>query len=138
MGPIHHPRRRNVAGSSLTAGLLVLLLASPVPAENQNPESLGLAPGAVWALRDHGFVVVPGTAPDYAQAYVELREAGIPALITVDSALSSTDAVIDATIFSLESGELYDRLTELSRELVRLTEQQYILASDSMVREAAR
>ena len=138
MGPIHHRRRWDVAASLLAALPLVLSLVSPLRAESQDPESLGLAPGAVWALRDHGFVVVPSTVPGYAQAYAELGEAGIPALVTVDLALSSTDAVIDATIFSLESGVLYDRLTELSREMVRLTEQQYILSSDSMVREAAR
>jgi hypothetical protein len=138
MGPIHLPGRGGVAGE-LSAGLvLVLFLALPSQAQGPDLGSLGLAPGALWAIRDHGFVVVPGTAPDIGRAYAELSREGIPPLITVDSALSSTDALIDATILSLESGDLYDRLAELSRELVRLSEQQYILASDSMVREAAR
>jgi len=94
-----------------------------------------------WAetvLEDEGFVVVPGRAPGFVEAYGELADAGFPPYVTTDAVLYGTAAVLDRTLGELESGELYERLADLSEELVRLSEEQTLLAQDPFVKEAAR
>jgi len=98
----------------------------------------GVPPAAERALRAHGFAVVPGQADGFASAYSDLRSKGHALFITGDSALYATAAVLDRTFMFIEEGPLYDRLLELSREMARLTEEQYLVAADAVAKEAAR
>ena len=102
------------------------------------PSELGLQPWALEVLEREGFVVVPGDSPDFGAAYGRLAAAGVPAFVTSDAVLQTTAAVADRTLHALETGDIYARLEELSRELVRLSEEQYLLAVHPVVREAAR
>lgn len=99
--------------------------------------------GAAWAqapgrLEAVGFAVAPGAAPDFASAYAGVSSAGYPAFITTDCALALTRAVLEETLILIEEDGLYDRLADLSRALVRLSEEQYLSATHPSAREAAR
>jgi hypothetical protein len=103
----------------------------------------GVASGAAWAqvpgrLEVVGFAVAPGDAPDFASAYAAVSSAGYPAFVTSDCALALTRAVLEETLIRIEEDGLYDRLAELSRALVRLSEEQYLRATDPSAGEAAR
>lgn len=98
---------------------------------------------AAWAqspgrLENVGFVITPGAAPDFASAYAAADSAGYPVFITTDYALALTRAVLEETLIRIEEDGLYDRLVDLSRALVRLSEEQYLGATAPSVREAAR
>jgi hypothetical protein len=102
-----------------------------------------LAPCASWAeipgrLETAGFSITPGAAADFVSAYQAVGTAGHPAFVTTDCALALTRAVLEETLISIEEDGLYDRLADLSRALVRLSEEQYLRATDPSAREAAR
>jgi hypothetical protein len=129
---------RPARGVFVAVLLSAALLTSATTAVSIEPSNLELPPWALEFLEEEGFVVVPGDSPDFADAYGRLAEEGIPAFVTSDAVLHATAAVIDRVLLALETGDLYTRLEELSRELVRLSEEQYLLAVDPVVRETAR
>lgn len=128
-------------GALLGAILLFVTTAAPAPsaaAAEAGPSGVRLTGEQARALEERGFVVVEGEADDLAAQYEELRAKGIPAFISADSALYVTGLVLDQTLAVIEDDYLYDRLLELSRELVRLSEEQYLSTSDPIVKEDAR
>ncbi len=111
---------------------VVLLLASVACAAPSLPE---------WTnalVDERGFVVVPGESPNFSETYDVLALEGYPPYITSDAVLYGTASVLDRTLSALESGELYERLSYFSSQLERLSEEQYLFATDPLVREAAR
>lgn len=122
------------ARTAAVAALSALLLGASGSASAQP----ALSEWTAGVLEERGFVVVPGEFTDFASAYEGLNDAGFPPYVTVDAALYSTASVLDATLAALEEGDLYDRLAWLSMEIGRLSEEQYLLASDPLVKEAAR
>ncbi len=98
----------------------------------------GLSDSSLRVLSEQSFVAVSGEAPNPAQSYRILREQGVDPFITADVVLRTTRLFIDEVLLTLEEGQLYERLEELSREMVRLSGDQYLRATDSTVREAAR
>jgi len=121
---------------ALVALLLVLLLA---PAPAAEPASApGLSAEAAATLERGGYVVVRGEMDDFAAAYARIDALGLPAFITSDSVLWLSDRLFDDVLRTVEEDYLSGRLEELSREMVRLTEEQYLLATDPVVKEAAR
>jgi hypothetical protein len=112
----------------LAAVAVVLAAVAPCAALAQLPERLEAV----------GFAIEPGVASDFGSAYEALDSAGHTAFITTDCALALTRAVLEETLIRIEEGGLYDRLTDLSRALVRLSEEQYLRAVDASAREAAR
>lgn len=130
-------------GSCVWASILVVVaaasaLASDVPAEAPAPDELGLSAAAAAMLSEHGFVVVPGANGDFPEAYAALRERGLPVFVSSDSVLRVADLLIDRVLRTVEENYLYGRLEQLSRELVRLLEDDYLRAQNPAVREAAR
>jgi hypothetical protein len=119
---------RHLRPEALAAALAaaVLLAASPCPAQVEE------------RLASSGFAVEPGTSAGFVSAYDAVEAEGGAAFITTDSALALTRSVLEETLLRVEGGALYDRLTELSRALVRLSEDQYLEAGDPTAREAAR
>jgi hypothetical protein len=116
---------------------LVLFVPVAAPAA-LDLSSLGLSLEAEQVLTTRGFVVVPGEADDFPEAYAGMGERGVPSFITTDSALYVTDLFLDRVLLTIVDETLYERLETLSRELVRVSTDQYLLASDSAVKEAAR
>ncbi len=98
----------------------------------------GLSDSSLEALSGRGFVAVSGGASNPAQGYSILRKQGVDPFITADIVLRATRLFLDEILLTLEEEELYERLEELSREMVRLSGDQYLRATDSTVREAAR
>jgi hypothetical protein len=135
---------RLVRASSCALTALLVVLASVTftapAAAGGGPDlsMLGLSPAAERAFLDRGFVVVPGEELEFVDAYAELAGRGIPAYITTDSVLYITDVFLDRMLLSIEEEHLYDRLIALSREMVRLSEDQYLLTADDIVKEGAR
>jgi hypothetical protein len=119
-----HRARPAALAAALTVA--VLLAVDPCPARAQD------------RLASSGFAVEPGTSADFVSAYDAAVAAGDPVFITTDSALALTRSVLEETLLRVEGGALYDRLTELSRALVRLSEDQYLEAVEPAAREAAR
>ncbi len=135
---------RRVASGWAARSLFVLLLVCPallVPvAAPAAPDlsALGLSLEAEQDLTVRGFVVVPGEAADFPETYAGITERGIPSYITTDSAIYVTDLFLDRVLLTIVDEYLYERLETLSREMVRLSTDQYMLAADSPVKEAAR
>jgi hypothetical protein len=102
------------------------------------PDDLGLSDRARRAFDEHGFVVVPGAYQDFPEAYDALSEKGLPAFITSDSVLRSTDLLVDRVLLTIETDFLYDRLAQLSREMIRLLDEDYLRSSDPAIKDAAR
>jgi hypothetical protein len=117
---------------------LILLAALLAPHAACGQDVPGLSEDAVARLEESGYVVVPGVSDDFASAYARIETSGLPAFITTDSVLWLSDRLFDDVLRTVEEDYLADRLTELSREMVRLTEDQYLLAIDPTVKEAAR
>lgn len=113
--------------------LPVLLLAAPARAA-----APALPEWAEGLVDERGFVVVAGESPGFAEAYDRLADAGYPPYVTSDAVLYGTAAVLDRTLAALEAGDLYDRLSYLSAQMARLSEEQYLFATDPLVKEAAR
>jgi hypothetical protein len=125
----------------ISAALLLVALAAFAPspsAAETGPSGLPLTAEQVRSLGERGFVVVEGEAGDLAAQYEVLRAKGIPAFISADSVLYLTGLLLDQTLAVIEDDYLYDRLLQLSRELVRLSEEQYLSASDPIVKKDAR
>ncbi|MFH1688852.1 MAG: DUF3160 domain-containing protein [Candidatus Eisenbacteria bacterium] len=124
------------------ACLAILLVVAMIPTASaaQGPGSgeLGLSAEARALLSQRGFVVVPGGSGDFPEAYASLAERDMPVFITADSVLRVTDLLIDRTLRTIEEVHLYDRLQQLSREMVRLLEYDYLRAVDPTVKDAAR
>ena len=81
---------------------------------------------------------MPGGSADFPEAYAALAEGELPAFITADSVLRVADLLIDRVLRTVEDDYLYDRLEQLSREMTRLLEDDYLRTSDTTLREAAR
>jgi hypothetical protein len=118
--------------------LFVLVTGSATIGNAEVADISGLSDSSLRALSERGFVAVSGEAPNPAQSYRMLREQGVNPFITADVVLRTTRLFLDEVLLTLEGNELYERLEELSREMVRLSEDQYLRATDSFVREAAR
>jgi hypothetical protein len=88
-------------------------------------------------LSERGFVAVEGEGRDLGQAYGVLAEQDVPVFITADVVLHSTRSFLDGVLASIEDDYLYEHLEALSRELVRLSEDQYLRATDPAVKDAA-
>lgn len=114
-------------GVARVAALLVALAVAATPAARASAQA-----------GDPGFTVTPGSAPDFAAAYAEAHSSGLPAFITTDCALALSRSLLEEVLLRVEDRVLYARLVDLSRALVRLSEQQYLRASEPTVREAAR
>lgn len=133
-----------VAVAALAA--VVLLSSRAVAAPDAGSGEPAWATGTVTplpsayadVLATTGVVMAPGRAPDLVSAYAELAVDGYPAFITSDYALSVTRAFLEEVFIRIADRRLYDRLLELSRALVRLSEEQYLTAADQSVKEAAR
>ena len=98
----------------------------------------GLGPSARYAIETRGFVVVPGGEAGFPETYEALHSRQIPVYITTDAVLHASRLLLDQALAQVEEAYLADRLEQLSRELVRLSEEQYLLAADPLVRDAAR
>ncbi len=115
----------------------VAVMSSPAFSE----ETGGVPDVSAWSRRvlsERGFVVVPSDVTGIPEAYASVRGQGVHTFITADTVLRTTRLFLDEVLLELEDGVLYDRLTQLSREMVRLSEDQYLLVRDPTVREAAR
>ena len=128
-----------------TATVCVIVLAAVAfmssHAFSEVADTGGVPDVSAWShrvLSERGFVVVPSAATEIPEAYEAIRRDGVHTFITADTVLRTTRLFLDEVLFELENGELYDRLTQLSREMVRLSEDQYLLVRDPTVREAAR
>ena len=122
----------------LAVALAVVLIPLVSAAQGPGVDDLGLSSEARESLRERGFVVVPGENSDFPETYASLAERNLPVFVTADSVLRVTDLLIDRVLRSIEEGYLYERLEQLSREMVRLLENDYLRSTDSMIREAAR
>ena len=122
--------------------LCVLVIAVLVPgvSAGQTPgvDELGLSAEARAQLSERGFVVVPGGSGDFPETYASLAERDLPVFVTADSVLRVADLLIDRVLRTIEETSLYDRLEQLSREMVRLLENDYLRATEPIVRDAAR
>ncbi len=132
------PLVKSRVGAPLAALLVAALASSSAFAQVPDAEGLDLSPEVRQELAERGFVVVPGGSADFSEAYTTLAESGLPAFITADSVLRITDLLIDRVLRTVEDVYLYDRLEQLSREMIRLLEDDYLRASDTTLREAAR
>lgn len=125
-----------------TVCLIVLAASALVPDGAAATGAAGGVPDvSAWSRRmitERGFVVVPSDVTGIPEAYADVRGQGVHTFITADTVLRTTRLFLDEVLLDLEDGELYDRLTQLSREMVRLSEDQYLLVRDPAVREAAR
>jgi len=122
----------------VAATLVALIATGFAPARAADRSAEGLSPQAREALDARGFVAVPQTAGGMRGIYEDVSAAGLPPFVTTDSVLLTTHKLLDRILYSIEDAYVYDLLEELSRELVRLSEEQYYLATDSRVKEAAR
>jgi hypothetical protein len=127
---------RSIALSLLAA--VVLALGSAPGRAEVDLSGLPLNAEQARTLSERGFVVVEGKGSDLTGAYDLLRAEGTPTFISVDSIFYLTGLLLDQTLVVVEDTYLYDRLVELSREMVRLSEEQYLSAADPIVREDAR
>jgi hypothetical protein len=118
------------------AAAFVVALAPTLCAAD--PAELGLTEEAEALLRERGFVVVPGGYQDFPQTYEALAAHGLPFFITSDSVLRASDLLIDRVLLTIEGAYLYERLERLSREMLRLLDEDYLSANDPVVKEAAR
>lgn len=132
-------RARRAAAVVLAA---VLLTAWPIDrgADAHGAEAQGheLSAEARRQLDIHGFVVLPGGGDDFPEIYSSLAGTDLGVFISSDSVLRVTDLMIDRVLRTVEEEYLYDRLEQLSREMVRLLERDYLRAVNSTVKEAAR
>ncbi|MBD3368309.1 MAG: DUF3160 domain-containing protein [Candidatus Eisenbacteria bacterium] len=119
------------------ASLIPLLVLVPPVRTGAAPVS-GLTEAETAVLESRGYVVVAGDMDDFASAYARITELDLPSFITADSVLWLSDSLFDDVQRTVEEEFLAERLTELSEEMVRLTEEQYLLATDPIVKEAAR
>ncbi|MBN2564462.1 MAG: DUF3160 domain-containing protein [Candidatus Eisenbacteria bacterium] len=119
----------------LTAILIVTIAGSPSAME---PEEMGLPEEVARLLKERGFVVVPGGHQDFPETYDALAEQGFPAFITSDSVLRATDLLIDRVLMTMETAYLHQRLEQLSREMIRLLDEDYLRSSDPIIKDAAR
>ncbi|MCD4690221.1 DUF3160 domain-containing protein [bacterium] len=135
----HLRRPARAAAAVLVSCALVVSLAVSACAEGAEAAAdLGLSDWGNRALADRGFVVVPSDVTGIPEAYSAIRDHRVHTFITADTVLRTTRLFLDEVLYSLEDGELYDRLTQLSREMVRLSGDQYLLTRDPVIREAAR
>ncbi|MCK4681179.1 DUF3160 domain-containing protein, partial [bacterium] len=120
--------------------VLVAVMISTTAARATGPtvDELGLSAEARRQLSEHGFVVVPGGSGDFPETYAALAERDLPVFVTSDSVLRVTDILIDRVLRTIEEVYLYDRLQQLSREMVRLLDDDYLRSKDAMVKDAAR
>ena len=116
----------------------VMIFTTAVRAAGPTVDELGLSSEARRQLSEHGFVVVPGGSGDFPEAYAALAERELPVFVTSDSVLRVTDLLIDRILRTIEEVYLYDRLQQLSREMVRLLDDDYLRSTDALVKEAAR
>ncbi|HYW68413.1 MAG TPA: DUF3160 domain-containing protein [bacterium] len=135
------PRRllsRPRAEVCLAVVLVLALAQTPSTATGTGTDGLGLSAAARAQLAEEGFVVVPGRSGDFPEAYASLADRDLPVFVSADSVLRVADLLIDRVLRTIEETSLYDRLEQLSREMVRLLEDDYLRASDPMVKNAAR
>ncbi|MBD3348950.1 MAG: DUF3160 domain-containing protein [Candidatus Eisenbacteria bacterium] len=132
MGHSHLMELRQALSRLALAALAALALPGLALAQAELPG---------WArtvFQEEGFVVLPGDSPGFVEAYEDLSESGFQPYVTADIVLYGTAAILDRTLGELESGELYERLADLSFEMARLSEEQFFMARDPIVKEAAR
>jgi hypothetical protein len=122
----------------VVAALVFAMGLIPSTAAAAAIDDLGLSAAAREQLEEQGFVVVAGESGDFPEAYASLAEDGLPVFITADSVLRVADLLIDRVLRTVEEDYLYDRLEQLSREMVRLLEDDYLRASEPPVKDAAR
>lgn len=133
--------RSSAAGLMRAAALLLglsLLLPSAAAAQGASANEPGLSAEARSRLSEQGFVIVPGDGSDFPELYESLAERDLAVFISADSVLRVTDLLIDRVLRRIEEEYLYDRLEQLSREMVRILENDYLRAQTALVREAAR
>jgi len=118
--------------------LFVLVVSSAATGHAEFADIPGLSDSSLRVLSRRGFVAVSGDASNPRESYSLLHEQGVDPFITADVVLRTTRLFLDEVLLALEEEELYGRLEELSREMVRLSGDQYLRATDSTVREAAR
>lgn len=138
MASLREPHLRLRTKACLAILLVVALIPAASAARGPGPDEFGLTTEARGHLSERGFVVVPGGSADFPEAYASLAERELPVFITADSVLRVTDLLIDRTLRTIEEVHLHDRLQQLSREMVRLLENDYLRAVDPMVKDAAR
>jgi len=129
---------RRAASTCVIVLAVVALMSSRASSEETETGVPDISEWSHRMLSERGFVVVPSDATEIAEAYETIRAEGVHTFITADAVLRTTRLFLDEVLFELEDDELYERLTQLSREMVRLSEDQYMLVRDPTVREAAR
>ncbi len=139
MAPARNPHSRLLAIAPVALVLVaVMISATAARATGPTVDELGLSSEARRQLSEHGFVVVPGGSGDFPETYAALAERDLPVFVTSDSVLRVTDLLIDRVLRTIEEVYLYDRLQQLSREMVRLLDDDYLRSKDAMVKDAAR
>ncbi len=139
MAPPRNPHSRLLAIVPVALVLIAVMISTTAArATGPTVDELGLSAEARRQLSEHGFVVVPGGSGDFPETYAALAERDLPVFVTSDSVLRVTDLLIDRILRTIEEVYLYDRLQQLSREMVRLLEDDYLRSKDAMVKDAAR
>ena len=139
MALLRNPHFRPLAIVPVVLVLVAVMISTTaVRAAGPTVDELGLSSEARRQLSEHGFVVVPGGSGDFPETYAALAERELPVFVTSDSVLRVTDLLIDRILRTIEEVYLYDRLQQLSREMVRLLDDDYLRSTDALVKEAAR
>jgi hypothetical protein len=117
---------QSVALSTIYGGYALPLAVSGISATV--PLSQALGPTQTQVLTRNGFVVLPGAARSYAEAYAsepESAAAGDPLFISSDAVLHLSRLLYDHVRRSTEQAHLLPELKMLDRELFELSWSQY-------------
>jgi hypothetical protein len=138
VAPTEMPGVPSRAVATIVLVVVLLLATAATSAAEDGSDALGLSAEEQSRLAADGFVIVPGVGEDFPEVYAELAEGDVGVFISADSVLRVTDLMVDRILRTIEEEYLYDRLEQLSREMVRLLERDYLRVTDSLVKDAAR
>jgi len=102
------------------------------------PTDFVFSDAQVDALEKNAFVVKPSTWNEFFSLYEQNRYANYPSFITTDSILHNYHLVFDATLKSLEKGELRTQLKKMTSQALTAAQSQYAIAKGTEWENAAR
>jgi len=106
--------------------------------EAKNRKKFDLSENQKKRIEDQGFALSRGKAKNIYNIYNQNRLQGLPNLITTDIVLHTTHLLYNYSLKAVEQRTLIDKVKEVSKTMVELTEKQYRSLEGGQLKQASQ
>lgn len=106
--------------------------------EAKNRKKFDLSESQVKQIEEQGFVLSKGESKEIYEIYSQNHIKGLPNFITTDIVLHTTHLLYNYSLKAVEQRTLIDKVKEVSKTMVELTEKQYRSLEGGRLKQASK